>query len=276
MQGKEIKRRLQGAQETIKITRAMQLMSVAKMNKLQRKYYSSLAFLEEMKNILSLLGDKKSVFTERRSGKKAYVIISSDKGLCGDYNYKLLSFADSILEQNEDVRVFVIGEYGKEYYARRGTKTDGSYASVMQNPVVEDALNISKRLIEEYVNKLVDEVYVIYTEVDKNNGPQTQDPTVCKILPLELEETEDTQNETLVDKKHVDGILEQYIWASIYYALNSSGLAVNFKRMVAMQQATKNGEELAEKLTATYNHLRQETITNELIDAEINKRGKHL
>ena len=276
MQGKEIKRRLQGAQETIKITRAMQLMSVAKMNKLQRKYYSSLAFLEEMKNILSLLGDKKSVFTERRSGKKAYVIISSDKGLCGDYNYKLLSFADNILEQNEDVRVFVIGEYGKEYFARRGTKTDGSYASVMQNPVVEDALNISKRLIEEYVNKLVNEVYVIYTEVDKNNGPQTQDPTVCKILPLELEEAEDTQNETLVDKKHVDGILEQYIWAMIYYALNSSGLAVNFKRMVAMQQATKNGEELAEKLTATYNHLRQETITNELIDAEINKRGKHL
>lgn len=277
MKGQDIKRRIQGARETVKITKAMQLIATAKINKLQNKYYSSLALLDEMKETLDNIGYCESPLTHKKEEKNvALIVVSGDKGLCGDYNHIVCNKAIDFIEKVLPKKIYVIGQYGRNYIERKGYKVDNSFVFMMQEPFVEDAKSVANLLVKDFLLGETDKVYIIYTAVSAKDGASNSTCDLRQILPVEMRIKEYTEKQFLVNKKHIDGILKQYIWARIYYALNSASLAVNYKRMIAMQRATNNGEDLCEELQKQFNHLRQESITNELLDAEINKRGRQL
>lgn len=274
MKGKDLKKRINGANETVKITNAMQLIAVSKMNKLQAKLESSREFLRGMKQILEYCDKTRSKLTEKRDGNRTtFIIVTGDKGLCGDYNHAVLDYADAELKKYNVNAIYPIGQYCRDHYkAEKTLKT--AYVYMMQEPFTGDAIEITEDIVKSYLDGKSDEVYIIYTAVPKGSLTQ-QEVVTRKILPLELED-EPKDGEALVKPSQTDKILQQYIWSRIYFALCSASLALNYKRMIAMQSATTNGKKLADNLQAQYNHARQENITTELIDASISKQGKRL
>ena len=239
----------------------MQLIAVSKMNKLQAKLESSREFLRGMKQILEYCDKTRSKLTEKRDGNRVtFIIVTGDKGLCGDYNHAVLDYADAELKKYNVNAIYPIGQYCRDHYKAE--------------PFTGDAIEITEDIVKSYLDGKSDEVYIIYTAVPKGSLTQ-QEVVTRKILPLELED-EPKDGEALVKPSQTDKILQQYIWSRIYFALCSASLALNYKRMIAMQSATTNGKKLADNLQAQYNHARQENITTELIDASISKQGKRL
>ena len=277
MKGQELKRRIVGADETIKITRAMHLIAASKITKVQTKVDSSRTFVHEMKDAVSMLGpitDYKLGNVKNPKAKKVCIIVSSDKGLCGDYNHKVFAFADEEIKKNGYNEIYAIGQSCREYYLKKKVTVSNAFIYMMQEPFIEDAMRVADVIIKDFIDGKSSRVDIIYTYVEENS--KLKNYLVNKQL-LPIEPLENQTKKSLAEEK-IEGeyILYQYVWARIYYALCSASLALNGERMVAMQKSTNNGKELKDKLSNEYNHIRQESITNELIDAETAKRGRKI
>ena len=120
--------------------------------------------------------------------------------------------------------------------------------------------------------RAIDKVYLAYTEVESLSSHKV---VIKRILPIRYVEQSEIAS-VITEKNVISNMLNQYVWAAIYYAIASSSLAINYKRMIAMQQSTTNGEEIIDELVLQYNHKRQESITTELVDASTSLQGKRL
>jgi F-type H+-transporting ATPase subunit gamma len=275
MKGQDLKHRITGAKETVQITGAMQLISASKMSRTRKKLDNSRAFLEAMEKVAEKTGDSGSSLMQRRAASKTvYVVIAGDKGLCGDYNHAVLDFADRQIEKSDTVKVYAVGQYCREHFDKMSVTVSSAYIHMMQEPFIEDAKMIADDLTKAFTAGECDDAFIIYTSVSKDSVSKCA-PVLRRVLPVQLPEQAD-KNGFLETRTDIDYILEQYIWARIYYSLCSASFAINYKRMTAMQQATTNGGKLAEELQSRYNHMRQENITAELIDAGIAKQGRRL
>lgn len=277
MKGQELKNRIQGVEETVKITKAMQMISASKIYKSQQKFESSKRYLQEVKKGIRLLMSPKVAdhpYFDTHDGnlRIAYIVISGDKGLCGDYNHMILNGVYSDMQSRNVVEIFAIGHMTCDFFKKKGINVSKPYVHLMQNPMPDDARTITNDLIKKFVNKEIDKVYLAFTEIETLSIHKV---TIKKILPVHYVEQKD-EVAILGNEKDISNMLNQYIWAEIYYALTSASLAVNYKRMVSMQQSTNNGEEIIEELKLKYNHKRQEGITTELLDASTSLLGKRL
>ena len=271
MKGLDLKHRMHGARETVKITRAMQLISASKMTKTEKRMESSREFFVSMQRIKNKIGIVNHPFYKTGDGNKTvFIVVAGDKGLCGDYNHRILEKAEAEILSVETVKVYAIGQYCREYFNKRNIRVSNAYIHSLQEPYTGDAKALTEELIEMFLSGETDKAVIIYTHVPKEmrSGQYVETKT---LLPIECEETIETEKAILESEKDITDILKQYIWAQIYHALCCAGYAVNFKRMTAMQQATTNGEKLVNELNTRYNHLRQESITTELIDASTAK-----
>ena len=266
MKEQDLKHRINGAKETVKITRAMQLVSASKMSKAERRLASARVFSEKMESVVRKVGVISSPLTEEREGKnKMYVVIAGDKGLCGDYNHRILDYAASLTGDDENVTVYAVGHFTREYFKKRKEKVVLRYVFLMQGALTEELRNFAYEICDAFLSGKTDEVNVVYTSVSEKSAGK-QEPVCVRLLPYEV--PEQSAEESLLEYKNdIDSILKQHIWAKIAYALCSADYAVNYKSMSAMQQATTNGEELVEELALQFNHVRQEKITSELMDA---------
>lgn len=266
MKEQDLKHRINGARETVKITRAMQLVSASKMTKAERRLASARAFLDRMEEVVRKMGPVKTRLQEKREGNnKIYIVIAGDKGLCGDYNHRILDYAASLTDKEENFTVYAIGHFTREYFKKRKEKVVLKYVFLMQGALTEELRNFAYDVSDAFLSGQTDEVNLVYTSVPEKSVARQQ-PVCIRLLPYES--PEDVAEKCCLEYKNdVDGILKQHIWAKIAFALCNAEYAVNYKCMTAMQQATTNGEELAEELSLKYNHVRQEKITSELMDA---------
>lgn len=266
MKGQDIKHRINGAKETVKITKAMQLVSASKMSKAEKKLAKSGAFLADMFEVVKKLGAVTSPLAEKREVKKTgFVVIAGDKGLCGDYNHRILDFAASEINAGEEATVYAVGQFTREYFNKLKVKVNNKFLHLMQGALSEEIRDMAYSIADDFINGEVDEVYLIFTLIKGKNASRQQ-PCKVRLFPVELPE-QYAEEGFLEYPKDEDAILKQYIWAYIDFALCSAECAVNYKSMTAMMSATNNGEELVEELNRQYNHIRQERITGELMDS---------
>ena len=266
MKGQDIKHRINGARETVKITRAMQLVSASKMSKAERKLEKSGVFLSLMFDVVKKMGKITSPLAAKREvGKRSYIVIAGDQGLCGDYNHRILDYAAEVVGDDPDAKVYAVGQFVREYFNKKKIHVNNRFLHLMQGVVNEEIRDMAYYLADSFIKGETDEIYIVFTLI-KGKNPSRQTPCAVRLFPVEVP-VQTSEEGILEYPKDEDNILKQYIWAYIDFALCSAECAVNYKCMTAMQQATTNGEELVEGLNRQYNHIRQEKITSELMDS---------
>lgn len=278
MNTQDIKHRISSVGDTVKITQAMQMISASKMHKTQMKCETSRRYLSELESALSRVPRaalEAHAYVRQNEGKKiGLIVVAGDKGLCGDYNHRVLSFADSEIARLNATQIFAVGQEARDYFRRKQVPLNSFYAHMAQEPHAFDAIAVTNDMLDLYRTGEYGAIYLIYTRVDTLSS---QRPTIKRLLPIELPEAGDELPFEPKNEEAVTNFLAQYVMAQIYSALADSTLAINYKRMVSMQESTKNGNKLIEELVSEYNHKRQEGITNELMNSSASSsRGGNL
>ena len=275
---KEIKRRRGSIQSTRQITKAMQLVSTVKLQKTRTKAeeakpYFSLMY-DTMFSILSRSNNMSHRFVKasnEKEGKKAIIVISSNRGLAGGYNNNIAKLVETSFSK-EEALIYAIGKKAKDTLERRGYEILGEYNEVILDPMYQDAVDITKKLLSDYEEGKISEIYVVYTHF-KNTVVHV--PTLKKLLPISLDEAEkeeDKEKSTLLmnyapnEEEVLEAIVPKYISAIIYGSLQQAIASENGARMNAMENATNNADELIDKLLLKYNRARQGAITQELTE----------
>lgn len=274
---RDIKRRKGSIQSTQQITKAMKLVSTVKLQKARNRAEQTNPYFNYMyRTVASMLAKSGGInhpyLNRRDSGKKAVVVITSNRGLAGGYNsnvVKLVTGSDDLNAGNTEV--YAIGSKGKEALERRGYQIKADGSQIIESPSYEDAAALCRRVLEAYTAGEIGEIYLAYTHF-KNTV--SHEPTLIKLLPVELdgEEIEKAADSNVLmnyepgEEEALDTIIPKYVTSLFYGALVEAVASENGARMQAMDSATSNAEEMISDLTLKYNRARQGSITQELTE----------
>ena len=210
------------------------------------------------------------------TGKKAVIVITSNRGLAGGYNSNVIKLITRGELADENLAIYAIGKKGKEALQRK-YEIKADYSDVIEEPAYADAMAISKEVLEAFANGEISEIYLAYTAF-KNTVVHI--PTLLKLLPVEIsqEETQETvgdeeaddnrapMNFEPEDEEALNLLIPKYITSLIYGGMVEAVASENGARMQAMDSATSNAEEMIDNLTLLYNRARQGSITQELTE----------
>ena len=273
---RDIKRRRESIQSTGQITKAMKLVSTVKLQKAKNKAENTKPYFEHMyKAVNSMLRKSGNILhpylQSGSSEKKGIIMVTSNRGLAGGYNSNIIKMVMNSGISKEDAVIYAVGKKGRDALARRGYTIAGDYSEAMDEPVFNDATAIGRRVLEDFAEGRIGEIYLVYTEF-KNTV--THVPTWLKLLPVvvsEEEEEDEADKLTLMNyepeaEEALDLIIPKYINSLIYGGLMQSFASENGARMQAMDSATTNAEEMISTLELSYNRARQGAITQELTE----------
>lgn len=274
---RDIKRRKQSIQSTQQITKAMKLVATVKLQHAKAGAERSKSYFECMyesvNNILSRVGHMKHKYlTPAVSGKKAVIVITSNRGLAGGYNSNIIKLITRHAKWDKnDLLIYAIGNRGREALKRGGYEIKENLSDIIEAPVFPDALRLSSKLLEAFAAGEIGEIYLAYTAF-KNTV--SHEPALLKLLPVEIDKDDESaqkERNTLMnfepeDEEALDLIIPKYIASLIYGALMESVASENGARMQAMESATSNAEDMIDDLTLMYNRARQGSITQELTE----------
>lgn len=272
---RDIKRRKSSVQSTQQITKAMKLVSTVKLQRAKGRAEKSKTYFscmyDTVASMLSKAGTVNHPFLMAgESTKKAVIVITANRGLAGGYNSNIVKLIKNSDFKKEDLLLYTIGTKGRDALARLGYTIAADYSEVIDEPMYSDAMEISKKLLEEFAAGRIGEIYVAYTGF-KNTV--THVPTLLKLLPVKVEDdrpqSEDHQAVMEFEpecEEAIDLIIPKYITSLIYGALIESAASENGARMQAMDSATSNADDMISKLSLLYNRARQSSITQELTE----------
>ncbi|MBO4338689.1 MAG: ATP synthase F1 subunit gamma [Clostridia bacterium] len=272
----EIRRHIKAVEQTRQITNAMYLLSTSQMKRAISKMAFNRTYLRRIratvKDIL-LHTNRQHVFLEDRGNKRqAFVVIGADKEMCGSYNNDILKAAKEIIGKCEQPYIMTVGICAQTGLEQAGFKVNMHLYGASQNPFVHHARQITEHLVDMYLENEIDEVYVIFT---RYYSQTTQTIRCMRLLPLHIEDFERINVEfdkprqidfTPSFEEVFDTMVPQYMIGYIYSALNHASACENIARMNAMQSATKNADEMIDKLSREFNAARQLSITNEITE----------
>ena len=273
----DIRHHMRVVSQTRQITRAMHMISTAKMKKGLARYEANLTYLTEVrqtiKDVLTHVEGRKQGYLRRPKGNRAaHIIIAADKVLAGGYNSGVLQLAEEHMKAYEESNIFCIGQMAREYLERRGYVIDIEFAHVIQDPTLYHARQIAETVLELYNQNMLDEVYIVYT---KRISTMVQKPEVIRLLPVRVEDFDDVEatvdgSEEILYEPSVTRLMEllipQYLIGVIYSALVQSFASEQCARMNAMDAATRNANEMMDRLGHELNRARQSQITNEIAE----------
>jgi len=273
---KDIKKRIGSLKNTGQITKAMKMVSAAKLRRAQEAIVAARPYADKMQEVLSSLASGADAtanpLLEVRDSKKAGVILfTSGRGLCGGFNANLIKEAERFIRaelSGKEVLMSFYGKKGQEHFKRRGVDAVGNYKLEVGQQGYDVATEVSTDLIKAYEAGEIDEVYVVY---GKFQSAMTQIPSVEKLLPIVPEESADvTEAVDFLFEPDANAILAdllpKYIISQVYKAVLETAASEHGARMSAMDSASKNASEMIGKLTIQYNRARQAAITTELMD----------
>ena len=287
---KEIKTRIQSVQETRKITNAMYLIASTKLRKARleldhtRPYFEALR--GEIKRIFRTANDVNSHYfypidnDTPREGTYGCLVITADKGLAGAYNQNAIRQAQKLLAWHPDTKLFVVGEYGRRFFAQRNIPIERSFLYTAQNPTMARAREISALLLDGFHRGELKEIFVIYTDMESAMSFQARS---ARVLPfhrtyfdtLDGERVAAEPFEFLPNANSVlDSMIPSYVSGFIYSALIDSFCCEQNARMTAMDSANQNAEELLGELSLRYNRVRQSAITQEITEVSAGARAQ--
>ncbi len=273
---RDIKRRKESVASTGQITKAMKLVATVKMQKAKQRAENSKPYFNQMYGtVKSILAKSESIshpyLMGNDSGKKAVIVITSNRGLAGGYNANVIK----LITKNENFTpdntiVYALGKKGAAGLAKDGYEIKEDYSEAVNDPLFHDAAIIGKSVMDAYINGEVGEIYIAYT-VFKNTV--THIPTMMKLLPID--DTGEEQNEqgdgAIMNfepeaEEALEKIIPKYINSLIFGAIIEAIASENGARMQAMDSATSNAEDMIAGLELKYNRARQSAITQELTE----------
>ena len=282
----DIRRRIKSVKNTQQITKAMKMVSAAKLKRAQDRVVTARPFANKMAEVLGELAKRTDedfhhpLLDLRGDERYLLVLITADKGLCGAFNTNLTKAAQAFIRENSDktVELFAIGRKGRDFFRNRHATIVSEYIGLTGKGRVEfsEALEVARAIIKLYTEDTsIDKVFVVYNEF---KSVLSQRVVLEQLLPVarpkEPEaETKSQQAVTLVDyiyeqppQEMFGRLLPRLVETQIFRALLESVASEHGARMTAMDSASKNASELIDSLTLNMNRIRQAAITNEIIE----------
>ena len=274
---RDIKRRKGSIQSTQQITKAMKLVSTVKLQRAKQRAEQSKAYFncmyETVTSMLARTGGLNHPYLRAgQTGKKAVIVITSNRGLAGGYNSNIIKLITKGEFRKEDLEIYAIGKKGKDALQRNGYHIVMNNPDIIEEPSYVDAMAITDQLLKSYADGEVGEIYLAYTGF-KNTVVHV--PTLLKLLPVEVpKEGEGVQsagsrammNFEPEDEEALNMIIPKYVTSLIYGGLVEAAASENGARMQAMDSATSNAEEMIDQLSLMYNRARQGSIPQELTE----------
>ncbi|ODS91978.1 MAG: F0F1 ATP synthase subunit gamma [Comamonas sp. SCN 65-56] len=275
--GKEIRGQIKSFENTKKITKAMEMVSVSKMRKAQERMRAARPYADKVRSIAAHLGDANPEyvhpFMKLNDAKTAgIIVVTTDKGLCGGLNTNVLRVVTNKLRDlqgaGKDVQAVAIGSKGLGFLNRVGAKVVSQATALGDTPHLEKLIGPVKVLLDAYSEGKVSAVYLSYT---KFINTMRQEPVVEQLLPLSSEEMRKHKSGPGWDYLYepdaqsvIDDLLVRYVESLIYQAVAENMASEQSARMVAMKAATDNAGNIIGELKLVYNKTRQAAITKEL------------
>jgi F-type H+-transporting ATPase subunit gamma len=275
---KAIRKRISSVRNTQQITKAMKMVSAAKLRRAQEAAVAARPYAEKMtellKNVAARVAIEAHPLLQTREEKKLdLVLFTSDRGLCGGYNANLIRAAEAFLRRHapdKEVELTLIGRKGADHFRRRRAPIADRYLNVLATAPDELAALIGQKLISRFVNGETDAVYILYSHF---RSALSQVPTLEKLLPVALSETDDGAAQQLTEYLYEPGIeqllaslLPRITEVAVQRALLEATASEHGARMTAMDSATSNAAKMIGSLTLQMNRARQASITRELME----------
>ena len=279
---REIQSRMKSIEDTMKITNAMYMISSTKLRRAKKELEDTEPYFFTLQGMLARIirhlpevqhkyisdGSGADAQTDR---KKAFLVITADKGLAGAYNHNVLKLASEEIEKHPQSELFVVGELGRQYFMKKNVYIDGEFSYTVQNPTLYRARHIGLQMIDKYESGELDEVYIIYT---KMINAFKMEADMFQILPLHKEEylhrNLQGYNDQMMFHPSVETLLDNLVpnvvCGFIYGALVESYASEHNSRMMAMQTATDSAKKMLHDLEIEYNRVRQAAITQEITE----------
>lgn len=278
---KEVRNRIASVNSTMQITKAMKMVSAAKLRRAQEKITQLRPYSQKLNELIAQVSENTEVgasspYTQVREVNKVLVVlVTSDRGLCGAFNSNIIKAANACIAENYaaqqakgNVTIFSLGKKGMEAFERRGAVVNPSYTDIFSRLSFETAKTAAEGIMESFAEGVYDEVIIIYNEF-KNVA--TQIVRTERMLPLVNDNTQEaTSNIDYIFEPSEEEILLDLIPKAIklqlFKAVLDSNAAEHGARMTAMDKATENGGELLKSLKIEYNRSRQAAITTEILE----------
>ena len=272
----EIRRQIKSIQNTQKITKAMEMVAASKMKKAQDQMNKARPYADKIVNVMQHLAHahpeyNSPFFDNREVKKRAYIVVSSDRGLCGGLNNNLfkmlLEKTTSDKRNNIESAFSIFGNKSLSFFQRMGGEVIAQSTHLGDKPTIEQLLGTIKTTVDKFLSGKIDEVYISYNSF-KNT--MSQFPVVDRILPIVSQEKDENYNFywDYIYEPDAEEILEalfrRYIESLIYRAIVENLACEQASRMIAMKSASDNAAELISDLKLIYNKNRQAAITQEL------------
>jgi len=270
---KDIRDRIKSVKSIQKVTKAMKMVAAAKMRKAQERMEEARPYSNRLSGVIEhLLPDVDRASLDllhiRNAERVAYVVVTSDRGLAGSFNTNVLKKAENEMgKMNKDnIDIFCIGKKARDHFKRRDYNIINSYTDFWSELSYGDAIMIGKGIISHFTEKHVDEIHVVYNEFI-NVASQTIE--FEKLLPLEFEKSELKDSDRLYEPDKdalVNSLIPRHLNIQVWKYLLESYASEQAARMVAMENATENAEEMKKDLTMEFNKARQAAITKEILE----------
>ncbi len=271
----DIRRRIRSVKNTQQITKAMKMVSAAKLRRAQEAMFAARPYARKMLEVLESLASRAQpevhpLLQERSERKLLLVVITADKGLCGGFNANLLRAAARFLEEKKakEVSLELLGRRGRDFFKRRRFRIHAEHVGLPQPPQFAFAQSLAKSFIDGFGSGAFDHVYLLYNEF---RSVIQQRIVVQRLLPLERRSIHDRAPATgYLYEPGPEAIfaelLPKHVETQVWRALLESAAAEHGARMAAMDAATSNASEMIDRLTLYMNKVRQAAITKEIIE----------
>lgn len=278
----DLRRRVRAVRNMQQVTRAMKMVSAAKLRRAQERVVAARPYAQRMAAVLRGLAERAEAFTHpllevRGEERLLLVLITADKGLCGAYNTNLIRAAQAFMERHPQasIELVCIGRKGRDFFRRHGVPIRAEYTGVTARQVeLVVARQIAQALIEDFLSPEIrrDKIILLYNEF---KSAARQQIVIEQLLPITgwPAEVAPTPKEIFIDYLYeqppaeiFDRLLPRYVESEVYRALLEAAASEHGARMMAMDAATKNAEEMIASLTLQMNRVRQATITKQIIE----------
>ena len=275
--GKEIRDKIKSVQSTQKITKAMEMVAASKMRKAQDRMLSARPYAEKIRSVVAHISkanlEYKHPFTIEREAKRVgYIVVSSDRGLCGGLNINIFRKVMAELvewdSKGTEIDVACIGSKALGYFRRQGANVVSEASHYGDAPSMSDLVGAIKVMLDAYEEGKIDRLFIIS---NKFVNTMTQQPTVEQLLPVSADAAAAEEVPALFDyiyepeaKPVLDVVLKRYVESQIYQAVVENVACEQSARMIAMKSATDNAGDLIKELQLVFNKARQAAITQEI------------
>ncbi len=273
--GKEIRTKISSIQSTQKITSAMEMVAASKMRKAQDRMQLGKPYARRMRSVVGHIANSapeyRHIYMEKREIKRVgYIVVSTDRGLCGGLNINLFKATVKSMkewaDQNIEIDLSLVGAKASAFFGSYGGNVIAAVRDLGEEPSLSDLIGGVKTMLDAYEQGRIDRLFLVSNEFVNT---MTQTPQVEQLLPLEAAESDEMQHhwDYIYEpdaKELLEGLLTRYIESQVYQAVVENGACEQAARMLAMKNATENAGELIDDLQLIYNKARQAAITQEL------------